>query len=110
MVIYTWMPTIKTTVGTKRRVHTNAIKTTDPDKYPGVYSTKQIPINIVGTKLNCFIYRTHKEKITLTATAKKYFYFLSSRDGIIFDTIKNEMTLRQDAAVFVFIKEKCSRE
>ena len=40
MVIYTWMPTIKKTVGTKRRIHTNAIKTTDPDKYPGVYSTK----------------------------------------------------------------------
>ena len=47
MVIYTWMPTIKTTVGAKKRVETNAIKTTDTDKYPGVYPTKQIPINIV---------------------------------------------------------------
>ena len=47
MVIYTWMPTIKTTVGVKRRVHTNAIKTTDTDIDPDVYPTKQIPINIV---------------------------------------------------------------
>ena len=106
MVIYTWIPTIKTTVGTKRRVHTYAIKTTDPDKYPGVYSTKQIPINIVRTKLNCFICRTYKEKITLTATAKKYFYFISSRDEIIFDTTKKQMTLKQGRAVYVFGKEK----
>ena len=47
MVIYTWMATIKTTGGTKRRVHSNIIKTTDPGKYPGIYSTKQFPINIV---------------------------------------------------------------
>ena len=41
---------MKTTVGVKRRVDTNAVKTTDIDKYPGVCPTKQIPINIVEFK------------------------------------------------------------
>ena len=69
------MPTIKTTVEVKRRVDTNAIKTTYPDKYPGVYSTKQILINIVSDKSNYTVCRPYREKITPNATATNTFFF-----------------------------------
>ena len=93
--------------GTKK-VDPNALKTTDLDKYLGVYSTKQIPIKITITKegTNLFAEATGQEKFPLTTGAKDTFTFAPAGIELVFDSTKNEMTLKQGGGVFVFTKEK----
>ena len=93
--------------GTKK-VDPNAVKTTDLDKYLGVYSTKQIPIKITITKegTDLFAEATGQEKFPLTTGAKDTFTFAPAAIELVFDTDKNEMTLKQGGGVFVFTKEK----
>ncbi len=93
--------------GTKK-VDPNALKTTDLDKYLGVYSTKQIPIKITITKegTDLFAEATGQEKFPLTTGAKDTFTFAPAGIELVFDSTKNEMTLKQGGGVFVFTKEK----
>ena len=93
--------------GTKK-VDPNALKTTDLDKYLGVYSTKQIPIKITITKegTDLFAEATGQEKFPLTSGAKDTFTFVLAGIELLFDSTKNEMTLKQGGGVFVFTKEK----
>lgn len=93
--------------GTKK-VDPNALKTTDLDKYLGVYSTKQIPIKITITKegTDLFAEATGQEKFPLTSGAKDTFTFALAGIELLFDSTKNEMTLKQGGGVFVFTKEK----
>ena len=93
--------------GTKKEDPT-AVKTTDLDKYLGVYSTKQIPIKIIFTKeeTELFAEATGQEKFQLTAGAKDIFTFAPAGIELVFDINKNEMTLKQGGGVYVFTKEK----
>jgi len=93
--------------GTKK-IDPNALKTTDLDKYLGVYSTKQIPIKITITKegTDLFAEATGQEKFPLTSGAKDTFTFALAGIELLFDSTKNEMTLKQGGGVFVFTKEK----
>lgn len=93
--------------GTKK-LDTNAIKTTDLDKYLGVYSSKQIPLKITFTKegTDLFAEATGQDKFPLTAGIKDTFTFAPAGIELVFDITKNEMTLKQGAVVFVFTKEK----
>ena len=93
--------------GTKK-VDPNAFKTTDLDKYLGVYSSKQIPIKITFTKEDTDLYAeaTGQEKFPLTTGAKDTFTFAPAGIELVFDSTKNEMTLKQGGGVFVFTKEK----
>ena len=93
--------------GTKK-VDPNALKTTDLDKYLGVYSTKQIPIKITITKegTDLFAEATGQEKFPLTTGAKDTFTFAPAGIELVFDSTKNEMTLKQGGGVFVFTKDK----
>ena len=91
-----------------KKADPNAVKTTDLDKYLGIYSTKQIPINIVITKEEntLFAEPTGQAKIPLNGTAKDTFTYEAAGVEIIFDTTKNEMTLKQAGGTYVFVKEK----
>ncbi len=93
--------------GTKKE-DPNAVKSTDLDKYLGVYSTKQIPIKITFTKegTDLFAEATGQEKFPLTAGAKDTFTFAEAGIELVFDITKNEMTLKQGGGVYVFTKEK----
>ena len=93
--------------GTKK-VDPNALKTTDLDKYLGVYSSKQIPVKITITKegTDLFAEATGQEKFPLTTGAKDTFTFAPAGIELVFDSTKNEMTLKQGGGVFVFTKEK----
>ncbi len=93
--------------GTKK-ADPNAVKTTDLDKYLGVYSTKQIPIKITITKegTDLFAEATGQEKFPLTTGTKDTFTFAPAGIELVFDSTKNEMTLKQGGGVFVFTKEK----
>lgn len=86
----------------------NAVKPADLDKYLGVYATKQIPIKIEiikeGTTL--MAQATGQDSFPLTATTKDTFTFAMAGVELIFDTVKNEMTLKQGGGVYVFTKEK----
>jgi hypothetical protein len=93
--------------GTKK-LDPNALKTTDLDKYLGVYSTKQIPIKITFSKEDTDLYAeaSGQDKFPLTTGQKNTYTFPPAGIEIIFDTDKNEMTLKQGGGVFVFTKEK----
>ncbi len=93
--------------GTKK-ADPNAVKTTDLDKYLGVYTTKQIPIKITFTKegTELFAEATGQDKFPLTAGAKDTFTFAPAGIELVFDVTKNEMTLKQGGGVYVFTKEK----
>ena len=93
--------------GTKK-VDPNALKTTDLDKYLGVYSSKQIPVKITITKegTDLFAEATGQEKFPLTTGAKDTFTFAPAGIELVFDSTKNEMTLKQGGGVFVFTKDK----
>ena len=91
-----------------KKLDPNALKTTDLDKYLGVYTTKQIPIKIAFTKegTDLFAEVSGQDKFPLTPGQKNTYTFPPAGIEIIFDTDKNEMTLKQGGGVFVFSKEK----
>ena len=93
--------------GTKK-LDPNALKTTDLDKYLGVYSSKQIPIKITFSKDDTDLYAeaSGQDKFPLTPGQKNTYTFSPAGIEIIFDTDKNEMTLKQGGGVFIFTKEK----
>ena len=78
------------------------------DKYTGVYASQQIPVKITFTNEDnqLMAEATGQEKFPLTNTEKDTFVFEVAGLKIIFDTAKNEMTLKQGVSTFTFLKEK----
>lgn len=93
------------TWGTKKEP---VVSAADLDKYIGTYATEKVPIKLVftkeGTTLVCE--PTGQGKITMTNTEKDTFEFAAAGLVIIFDTAKNELTLKQGVSTIVFQKEK----
>ncbi len=87
---------------------TIAVNTGDLDKYPGVYSSTQIPLKITITKNNdtLFAQATGQSAFPLEATEKDKFQFLQAGVVIEFDISKNELILKQGGRNLVFTKEK----
>jgi hypothetical protein len=80
----------------------------DLEKYLGVYASEQIPVKITFTKEgnDLAAEAAGQEKFTLTNTGKDTFSFAAAGLEIIFDTAKNEMTLKQGGGAYKFTKEK----
>ncbi len=78
------------------------------DKYTGVYASKQIPVKLEITREgnNLMAEPTGQDKIMLSNTVKDTFTYETAGVVMIFDTIKNEMTLQQGGGTFIFTKEK----
>ena len=78
------------------------------DKYTGVYSSAQVPIKLTFTResSNLVCEPTGQEKMQLTNTGKDSFSVEAAGLVIVFDTTKNEMTLKQGVSAFTFKKEK----
>jgi hypothetical protein len=78
------------------------------DKYIGVYASTQIPIKITFKKEddNLVAEAEGQEKLTLNNTEKDTFSFDAAGVKFIFDTTKNQMTLKQGGREFTFTKEK----
>jgi hypothetical protein len=78
------------------------------DKYLGVYSSTSVPVKITFTKNGNTLEAeaTGQEKFELTNTGKDTFSFAAAGLEIIFDTSKNEMTLKQGGGSYTFTKEK----
>jgi hypothetical protein len=95
------------TWGTKKAA-AGALTSADLDKYLGTYSSKQIPIKLIFTKdgNKLMAEPSGQQNIELTNTAKDTFTFEPAGVEIIFDTTKNEMTLKQGGGVFTFSKDK----
>jgi hypothetical protein len=91
--------------GTRKEVTVSA---KDLDKYLGVYSSKQIPVKITFTKDggNLQAEATGQGVITLKPLGNDSFGFEQAGLTIVFDTTKNEMTLKQGGGNFLFTKEK----
>jgi hypothetical protein len=86
-----------------------ASKTTvNLDKYTGVYSSKQIPIKVTFKKEDDTLVAEAEgqEKLVLNNSEKDTFSFDAAGLKFIFDTAKNEMTLKQGGGEFLFTKEK----
>lgn len=93
------------TWGTKKE---KVLSSAELDKYIGTYATTQIPIKITITKDGNKLegQATGQDKFPLTNTGKDSFGFEEAGLTLIFDTTKNEMTLKQGVSSFVFTKEK----
>ncbi len=78
------------------------------DKYLGVYATKSLPLKITFTKDGDTLEAeaTGQEKFALENTGKDTFSFAAAGIEVIFDTAKNEMTLKQGGGSYTFTKEK----
>jgi hypothetical protein len=78
------------------------------DKYIGIYASKQIPIKITFKKEDDVLVAEAEgqEKLTLANSDKDTFSFDAAGLKFIFDTAKNEMTLKQGGGEFLFTKEK----
>jgi hypothetical protein len=78
------------------------------DKYTGAYSSAQLPIKInfvkEGDDLTAEI--EGQGKITLANKGKDTFSFDAAGVEMLFDTSKNEMTLKQGGGTFIFKKDK----
>jgi hypothetical protein len=96
------------TWGAKKAVAAAAITSADLDKYVGTYNSKQIPVKIVITKdgNKLMAEPTGQPNIELKNSAKDTFTFEEAGVEMIFDTAKNEMTLKQGGGAFIFTKEK----
>ncbi len=87
---------------------TVAISDADWGKYVGTYSSKQIPIKVVFTKDGDKLVATAEgqQSLPLENTAKDTFSFEAAGIAFIFDTTKEEMTLKQGGGSFTFTKNK----
>jgi hypothetical protein len=89
-------------------IDTLLLKTEDLDKYLGIYSSKQFPSKATITKYNFTLIAqaTGQLAFPLEATEKDKF---QSDDGKImmeFNTVQNELTIRQGGEKFLLTKEK----
>ncbi len=93
------------TWGTKAGI---TLSGTELDKYTGVYSTNKIPVKMEITREGNSLMAepTGQEKIMLTNTEKDTFTYDTAGVVIVFDTVKNEMILKQGGSTFTFTKEK----
>jgi Peptidase family M1 domain len=93
------------TWGKKAEVAKSAVNL---DKYTGVYASKQIPIKVTFKKEDDALVAEAEgqEKLTLNNSEKDTFSFDAAGLKFIFDTAKNEMTLKQGGGEFLFTKEK----
>ena len=88
--------------------NTISLKTTDLDKYLGVYSSTQIQLKITITKDNSTLVAqaTGQSSFPLEATEKDKFKFDQAGVKMEFNTDKNELTLKQGGGIFLFTKDK----
>lgn len=73
-----------------------------------VYASTQIPLKITITneESNLMAQASGQESFPLTNTGKDTSGFEAAALTIVFDTTKNEMTLKQGVSSFIFVKEK----
>ena len=85
----------------------SAVATINLDKYTGVYSNKNIPIKLTFTNedKSLQLEATGQEKIALANTGKDSFGFEAVGLVIVFDLVKNELTLSQGGGNYVFTKD-----
>jgi serine-type D-Ala-D-Ala carboxypeptidase/endopeptidase len=83
------------------------VTTQDLDKYPGVYSSKQLPIKITITKssINLIAQATGQAALTLQATEKDKFIYADEGIVLEFNPTTNTMFLKQSGQTFNFTKE-----
>lgn len=88
--------------------NTISLKTEDLDNYLGIYSSKQIPLKITITKDNATLIAqaTGQSSFPLEATEKDKFKFDQAGVKMEFNTDKNELTMKQGGANFLFTKDK----
>jgi len=84
------------------------LKSEDIDKYLGVYSTAQLPLQITITKNNISLVAqaTGQSPFILEATEKDKFKFDPAGIIMEFNPDKNEMKLKQGGGIFIFTKAK----
>jgi CubicO group peptidase (beta-lactamase class C family) len=87
---------------------TFALSAEELDKYPGVYSSTQIPLKITITKSNLTLMAqaTGQAAFVLEPAERDLFKFDHAGVEIKFDTLKNEFTLKQGGGSYLFIKDK----
>lgn len=84
------------------------VKSDELGKYAGVYSSADIPLKITVTKGSGTIVAqaTGQPSFPLEVTAKDKFKFDAAGIVMEFDTQKNQMTLKQGGAQYLFTKDK----
>jgi CubicO group peptidase (beta-lactamase class C family) len=87
---------------------TIALKTEELDPYLGVYASTQLPLKITITKNGSVLtaQATGQSSFPLEASAKDMFKFDQAGVKMEFRPEKNEMTLKQNGAEYLFTKEK----
>lgn len=87
---------------------TIALKTEDLDQYLGVYASTQLPLKITITKngTTLIAQATGQSSFPLETSAKDMFKFDQAGVKMEFRPDKNEMTLKQNGAEYLFTKEK----
>lgn len=83
------------------------LKTEELDSYLGVYASTQLPLKITVTKIGSVLtaQATGQSSFPLEASAKDIFKFDQAGVKMEFRPEKNEMTLRQNGAEYLFTKE-----
>lgn len=78
------------------------------DKYVGTYSSTQVPLKIAFTKEadKLMAQATGQEKFPLEYKEKDTYFFEAGGIEVVFDTAKNEFTLKQGGGSYVFTKDK----
>jgi hypothetical protein len=81
---------------------------TSLDKYLGTYSSVEIPIKVTFTKEvdKLIAQATGQEKFPLDYKEKDTYFFEEGGIEVVFDTTKNEFTLKHGGGSFVFTKDK----
>lgn len=84
------------------------LKTEELDSYLGVYASAQLPLKITVTKNGTVLIAqaTGQSSFPLEATEKDIFKFDQAGVKMEFRPVKNEMTLKQNGAEYLFTKEK----
>jgi hypothetical protein len=83
------------------------LKSTDLDKYLGVYSSKDVPLKLTVSKdgNNLQAQATGQEAFPLTYTGKDSFNFEEAGIDIIFNPAQKVLTLKQGARSYAFTKD-----
>ena len=78
------------------------------NQYVGTYSSTQMPLKITITKNNTDLMAqaTGQSAFTLEPVATDQFKFEQAGVLIDFNTVKNELTLKQSGGSYLFTKEK----
>lgn len=85
-----------------------ALKSEDMNKYLGVYSNTSIPLKITITKNDTIIVAQATGQSSFPLVAAEKDRFNDEQGGIFleFNTVKNEMILKQGGGIYLFVKEK----